>query len=123
VNGRELEMPRPIHVILRAGRLAGTTLPVYAISGHLFVMNDGTRGIISLFDGAYEATFDGDIFESDYSKVEGIRSGKPVFTVKKGQPIWPEWTGKDTASDIGGKKYVRHDGEWAEQDEEGEENV
>ncbi len=110
---RQLETPRMMHIILRASKLAGTTLPVYALSDHLFVMNDGTAGRVSLFDGFYEATFDGDVFESNFTKVEGIRDGDPIVTVKKDQPVWPEWTGEDTAEDIGGQEYVRNDGEWS----------
>ena len=35
--------------------------------------------------------------------------------MKKDQPIWPEWTGENTAEDIGGRKYVRdEEGHWSE---------
>ena len=114
LGNRQMEMPRPIHVILRASALEGTTLPIYAVSGHLFVMADGSEGGYDLFDGYYQATFDGDTFESNFSKVEGIRSGDPAVTVKKGQEIWPEWTGDATAEDIGGRKYTLSDTGWTE---------
>ena len=41
-----------------------------------------------------------------------------VVTIKKGQPVWPEWISEDEAEDIGGKKYQLIDGEWTEQKEE-----
>ena len=63
-------------------------------------------------------TFDGDTFESDYTRVEGISGGDPVVTIKKDQPVWPEWIDEDEAEDIGGKKYQLTDDGWVEQPEE-----
>ena len=113
LGDRQLEMPRPMHVVLRASKLEGTTLPVYALSDHIFVMNDGHTGSVSLFDGFYQATFDGETFESGFTKVEGIGSGDPTVTVKQDQPVWPEKTGEKTAEDLNGTKYTSDDnGEW-----------
>jgi len=113
VNG-SLEVPRPIRIKLRAYSLAGIDLPVYSLTDHLFVMCDGTAGGYRLFDGAYNVTFDGDTFDSDYTRVEGITSGDPVVTIKKNQPVWPEWIDGDEAEDIGGKQYRVIDDEWVE---------
>jgi hypothetical protein len=53
------------------------------------ILMDGTDGEVSLFDGFYTAGFDGDVFESDYTRLEGIRDGDLQVTLKKDQPIWP----------------------------------
>ena len=47
-----------------------------------------------------------------YLKVEGIVDNKLTVTIKKGQPIWPEWTGADTAEDLNGNRYVLVNGVW-----------
>ena len=112
LEGRNLEMPRPMRVILRAFRLNGTDMPVYSISNDLFMLNDITDGQVSLFDGFYTATFDGDVFDSDYTRVEGIRDGSFTVTVKQDQPVWPEWTGEHEAVDPDGRRYVLVDGQW-----------
>ena len=36
------------------------------------------------------------------------------MTIKKDQPVWPEWTGEDTAEDIGGGHFQLVDGQWQE---------
>ena len=115
--GRELETPLPMHLVLRSFDIEGADLPVYSISDHFFAMCDGTDGVVSMFDGAYANTFDGDTFDSDYMRIEGILDGNLNVTLKGGQPIWPEWTGENTAEDIAGNKYVKVDGEWYNEDE------
>ena len=115
--GRKLETPLPMHLVLRAFEILGADLPVYSISGHYFAMCDGTDGQVSMFDNFYTNTFDGDAFDSDYIRIEGIMDGDLNVTVKEGQPIWPEWTGENTAEDIAGNKYVKVDGEWYNEDE------
>ena len=112
LENRSLEMPRPMRIILRAFRLAGADMPVYSISDDLFVMNDGTDGEVSLFDGFYTATFDGDTFDSDYTRVEGIEKGELNVTIKQDQPVWPEWTGENEAETQDGRRFVLEDGEW-----------
>ena len=95
--------------------MPGIDLPVYSLTDHLFVLCDGTKGTISLFDDAYHATFDGDVFDSDYTRVEGISTGDIVVTIKKDQPVWPEWTDENEAQDIGGKKYHLTEDQWSEE--------
>ena len=109
---REMEMPKALNIVLRGQYLDGADLLAYAISGHYFAMNDGSDGTVSMFDDFYHATFDGDVFESDYIRIEGILDGELKVLIKQGQPIWPEWTGADTARDIAGNEYVRVNGEW-----------
>ena len=99
---RELEMPKPMRIVLRGFHLEGADLPVYSLTDHFFAMCDGTDGQVSMFDGFYTNTFDGDTFDSDYIRIEGIVDGDLNVTVKEGQPIWPEWTGENTAEDIAG---------------------
>ena len=110
--GRELEMPRSLKIVLRGFDIAGTDWPVYSLTDHFFALCDGTDGKVSMFDGFYTNSFDGDTFDSDYIRIEGIVDGDLNVTIKEGQPIWPEWTGENTATDIAGNEYVRVDGEW-----------
>ena len=65
-----------------------------------------------MFGDFYASTFNGDVFESAYTRVEGIRDGDLKVTLKKDQPIWPEWTGENTAEDIQDNQYERIDGIW-----------
>ena len=118
VVGGKLEVPRPIRITLRPYSMEGIGLPVYSLVDKLFLMCDGTQGTVSLFGDAYHATFDGDTFESNYTLVEGIAAGDIVVTIKKDQPVWPEWTGEDEAEDIGGQKYKLVDGQWVELEQE-----
>ena len=108
---REMDMPMALEIVLRGFNLSAD-LPAYSLTGHFFVMLDGSDGFVSVFDGFYEASSDGDTFESDYTRIEGIREGKPEVTIKAGQAIWPEWTGEDTAEDIAGNRFVAVDGVW-----------
>ncbi|MBQ7372405.1 MAG: hypothetical protein IJW67_11125, partial [Blautia sp.] len=48
---------------------------------------------------------------SDGAKKDGL-DGDLNVTIRKDQPIWPEWTSEETSSDIGGGEYVLVDGEW-----------
>ena len=110
--GREMETPLPMHLVLRAFDITGADLPVYSISGHYFAMCDGTDGQVSMFENFYTNTFDGDVFDSDYICIKGIVDGNLNVTIKESQPIWPEWTGENTAEDIQDNQYERIDGIW-----------
>ena len=110
--GRDLETPLPLRIVLRGFELEGADLPVYSLTDHFFAMCDGTDGEVSMFDGFYTNTFDGDTFDSDYIRIEGIMDGDLNVTVKEGQGIWPEWTGENTAEDIAGNQYTRVDNVW-----------
>ena len=112
-----MEFPKPLKIVLRGCWLDGADLPAYSIGDHFFALCDGTDGAVNMYGGVYEATFDGDIFESDYLRIEGIVDGDLRVTIKQGQPIWPEWTGADSARDIEGNRYARVDGEWFDEDE------
>ena len=117
LEGRKLEIPKPIRIVLRGRRIGGADLPVYSLTDHYFAMNDGTDGEVSMFDGFYTATFDGDVFDSAYTRVEGIRDGDLTITLKKNQPIWPEWTDKDSAEDLNGEKYELVDEVWYKEED------
>ena len=112
VGKNELDMPVPLRIVLRGFHLEGADLPVYSLTDHFFAMCDGTDGEVSMFDGFYTNTFDGDTFDSDYIRIEGIADGDLNVTVKEGQAIWPEWTGENTAEDIAGNRYEQVEGEW-----------
>ena len=117
LEGRELVMPRPVRIVLRGLRIGGADLPVYSLADNYFAMNDGTDGEVSMFDGFYTATFDGDVFESGYTRIEGIRDNKLRITLRKGQPIWPEWTGEMTAEDRNGYHYQLVDEAWEKEED------
>ena len=117
LEGRTLEVPKVIRIVLRSFDIEGADLPAYSLNDHFFAMCDGTDGKVSMFDGFYNATFDGDTFDSDYTRIEGILKDDLTVTLKKGQAIWPEHTGKDSAEDIQGEGFVRVDGEWYKADE------
>ena len=126
LEDRTLEMPKPLRVVLRGFDLPGADYPAYSLTDHFFTMCDATDGVVSMFDGGYEAVFDGNTYESDYTKIEGIMDGDLNVTIKQGQPIWPEWIDENIAEDLQGNRYVRVDGvrypeEDAPMDEAGEE--
>ena len=110
--GSVLEMPRSLEIVLRGFEIAGADFPAYSLTDHFFAMCDGTDGGVSMFDGFYTNTFDGDIFDSGYIRIEGIVDGNLNVILKEGQPIWPEWTGEDTAADIAGNEYVCAEDGW-----------
>ncbi|MBR1559442.1 MAG: hypothetical protein IJ646_04290 [Clostridia bacterium] len=114
LDGRELELPKPLKVVLRAFEVEGASLPAYGLTDHYFVMCDGTAGQVAMFDGFYTNTFDGDTFESDYMRIEGIEDGELNVTIKKDQPIWPEKSDETHAQDLNGTQYEQMQGVWQE---------
>ena len=117
VGERDLDMPVPLRIVLRGFSLEGADLPVYSLTDHFFAMCDGTDGEVSLFEGLYTNTFDGDTFDSDYIRIQGIVDGDLNITVKADQQIWPEWTGENTAEDIALNRYEQVEGEWYPEEE------
>ncbi len=111
MDGTELASPRPLRIVLRAFNVNGAALNAYSLNDHFYVLLDGSKGGASLAD-LYRNTFDGDTFESDYIRVEGIASGDVSVTMKKDQPIWPEFTGRDDAEDLNGANYTRVGEAW-----------
>ena len=105
-----MDMPMPLEIKLRAFDIGAYTF-AYSLSGHFFVMMDGSDGYVSIFNGFYRATID-DSFESDYVLIEGIGTNTPEVTLKANQPIWAEWSGTNRAEDIAGNRYVKEDGHW-----------
>ena len=90
--GRELELPMSLKIVLRGRYMEGADKPVYTLADNAFVLCDGTDGAVDV-QGKYTASFDGDVFESNYTRIEGIRDGSLSVTIKENQPVWPEWTG------------------------------
>ena len=111
-TGGEMEVPLPMHIVLRGTHIDGTDWPAYSLSDHWFAMCDGSDGRANMFDGFYTNTFDGDTFDSNYIRIEGIADGNLKLTVRKGQSIWTEWTGENEAENIAGEKYIRVENEW-----------
>ena len=99
------ETPKRLAILLRGMQLEGADFPAYSLTDHFFVLCDGTDGEVSMFGGFYTAEIRDDVFESAYVRIEGISSQDPKVTLKKGQDIWPEWTGERTGEDASGKKY------------------
>ncbi len=112
--GRELYTPSKLNVVLRAVDVQGADAKGYLIGGDLFVLDNGVDGVVNMINGGYTATFDGDVFESEYTRIEGCSTGDLVVTIKKDQPIWPEWDTRKTAHDIGGRKYELTDDGWVD---------
>ncbi len=110
--GGATETPSALQIVLRGFAVDGADKPAYRLNRHVFILCDGSDGEVNALEGAYQASFDGDVFESDYTRIEGIRDGNLVVTVKKGQPVWPERTGEDTAEDIGGTGYHVENNRW-----------
>ena len=117
LEDHDIILPLAIRITLRSFTLEGADLPAYSLGDHILVMSDGTDGTVSLLGGFYEAVFDGDTFESDYVRIEKIREGKPVVTLRKNQGIWAEPDGENKASDIAGNEYVCINGVWYPVDE------
>jgi hypothetical protein len=90
LDGREPELQSALQIVLRSSEVSGADLPAYSLAGHCFVMNDGTDGKVSVFDDEYTASFNGDVFESNYIRIEGIRENNLNVTIWKGQPVWEE---------------------------------
>lgn len=114
LQDRELEMPKSLRVALRGFDIEGADYPVYSLTDHFFVMCDGTDGHVSLFDDFYTNSFDGDTFNSDYLKIEGIADNDLNITIKKDQAIWPEKSDETHATDLNGTDYIAVNGEWQE---------
>ncbi|MBR2526896.1 MAG: hypothetical protein IKE58_00245 [Blautia sp.] len=124
LSDREMDTPVALKIKLRAFTVDGSEYDAYSVSGNLFVLNDGTDGSVELFDGSYKASFDGDVFESDYTRIEGVESGSPVVTIKADQPVWPEWKSETSAEDIEGNSFeLKEDGWVQEEAEETEESA
>ena len=92
--------------------MEGADWPVYSLTDHYFALCDGTDGSVSMLEGYYQNRFDGNTFESDYVRISGFLDGDLQVTVKSGQPIWPEWTDSETATDLEGRVYVLVNGVW-----------
>ena len=117
LENRNMDLPRTLRVTLRSYQLEGCEMPVYSLTDHYFILCNGNEGAASLFDGFYRNTFDGNTFESDYLRIDGIKDGTLNITIKEGQPIWPEKTDNTHAEDLNGVRYELVDDTWQEIEE------
>ena len=115
-GGYGFSLPKTLKVVLRGRYLEGADLPVYSMTDHYFALCDGTDGFVEMFGGEYTARIGENTFEDDYLRIDNLREGEMSVTLRKNQPVWPEWTGTDTAQDVGGKKFVMIDGVWYNQE-------
>ena len=120
LEDRELDLPKTLRVVLRPIAIEGIELPAYSLTDHYFVMCDGTGGRVSLFDGFYTNTFDGQTFESDYLKIEGVMDGNLKVTVKQDQAVWPEKSDDTHAVDLNETSYELVNGVWLEPEADAE---
>ncbi|MBR3505371.1 MAG: hypothetical protein IKO07_14170 [Clostridia bacterium] len=120
VTGRNIDTPLAMRIVLRGCYIKGADLPVYSISDHYFAMCDGTDGKVSLFNGLYQNTFDGDTFESDYIRIEGMVDGDLNVTIKRGQRIWFEWIDENSLTNIQGDNCIRVGEDWYPEGEQPE---
>ena len=75
------------------------------MNNHLYVLSDGTQGMVSLFDGMYLAIFNDDTFDSPYTRVEDIAIGEQETIPKANQPVWIEHSSPNKAVDDSGSTY------------------
>ena len=120
LNKPSMVLPHSISIGLREFHIEESELPVYSISDHLFVLSDGTKGQVELFDGFFKATFNGEIYDSDYVTIKGIHSGDLSAVLKKDQPIWPEFISYIECTDLNGTSFVLKDDKWEQVGEEEE---
>lgn len=112
LGDRQLKTPTALKVTLRSFYLEGADLSVYCLLNHVFAMNDITDGKSSMFDGQYAATFRDGVFESDYTRVEGIFTGELRIILKAGDDAWLMWVDALTAQDPAGNLYRLANGVW-----------
>ena len=111
-GGDKLEMPASMKVQLREIAVDFSDGPVYSAAGCLYMLNKLENGKASLFDGYYNVTFDGNTFDSGFTRIEGVNTGNPVVTLTHDQPIWIEKDGVNHATDLANNAYILTEGEW-----------
>ena len=116
MNGREMEMPMSLHLVLRAFPMTGAAVPAYCKADQVLILCDTENGKVNALNGAYSAVMNENVFESEYVQIEGLTDGNLTVTVKRDQPIWPEWTGPDTAETIDGRHFTLTDGRWYQEE-------
>ena len=112
--GEEMQIPRSLQIKLRKFRVKDSADTAFCLYDQVLILCTEENGKASALGGFYTALFDESRFESRYVKITGLDSGNLVVIVKKRQPVWPEWTGEDTAEAIDGTCYKLVDGVWYE---------
>jgi hypothetical protein len=69
-----------MHVVLRGVRVSGSSLPAYSIRGRYLIMAECRNGFVNVLDGLYTASYDGNTFESPYTRITGIAKDKIRMT-------------------------------------------
>ena len=112
--GTEMQIPRSLQIKLRKFRVKKSEETAFSLYDQLLIFSSVENGNVRALGGFYTAKIDNDRFESRYVLITGLIDGNLVVIVKKGQPIWAEWTGEDTAETIDGTCYKLIDGIWYE---------
>ena len=114
---RLMIMPRSLQIVLRPFPVKGMDMPAFSMNDVALILTERRNNTASALDGFYKAYYDENTFDSPYTRVEGIQDGDLSVTIKKGQPIWPERTGSDSAEALDGTIYLLIDGVWYEESE------
>ena len=114
-DDQKMVLPRGLRIILRAFPVKGSDMPAYCLNNSVLLLTKRSNGSLSALDGWYQAGYDDNTFESPYILLEGISEGELSVIIRKGQPVWPEWTGVDTAEAIDEAAFVLTDGVWYEE--------
>jgi hypothetical protein len=88
------ENPAALEIMLRGQKAEGIEGTVYSLKDHFFGLFDLSDGSETLLEGFYQSSFDGDVFDSNYTRIEGIRDGNLKVILHEGQPVWPRRTEK-----------------------------
>jgi hypothetical protein len=69
---REQEMADRMRIVLRGVRVNGSAWPAYSARDRYLVMAECRNGRVNVLDGLYTASYDGNTFESPYTRITGI---------------------------------------------------
>ena len=112
--GEEMQLPRSLQIGLRTFRIKDSEETAFSLQDQVLILCTEENGMASALNGFYKATFSENTFESAYVQILGLDDGQLIVIVKKGQPVWPELTGEDTAETIDGVCYRMINGIWYE---------
>ena len=112
--GAEMQIPVSLQIELRKFRVKDSRETAYCLNEQVMILCTEEKGKASALNGFYKATITDDTFESAYILITGIAEGNLAVIVKKGQPVWGEWTGEDTAETIDGIQYILINSVWYE---------
>ena len=108
--GTEMQVPMSMEIKLRAFRVKDSDETAFSLYDQLLILCEVENGHATALGGFYTADFDSDRFENEYLVIEGMADGELSVTVKKGSPVWAEWTGEDSAVSLDGTSFRFIDG-------------